>query len=104
MEHIDISLGELSKPGTYSFDNEDSLALGAYSIRVQDENIPLTVIKRCYYDEIRDKRKGTLTITKLDMDKGILAGTFEFTLIKSTVSEDCDPILKITEGRFDMKF
>lgn len=43
-------------------------------------------------------RSGSLTITKLDLTKGIISGTFEFTLAKP----GCDTI-KVTNGRFDKK-
>ncbi len=39
---------------------------------------------------------GTLTITRLDLMKGIISGTFNFTLAQP----GCDT-LKITQGRFD---
>ena len=42
---------------------------------------------------------GNLTITKLDRANHIISGTFSATLYKT----GCDTI-KITEGRFDMKF
>lgn len=42
--------------------------------------------------------KGHLTITRLDMTAGIIAGTFEFTLAQP----GCDTI-KVTQGRFDKK-
>jgi hypothetical protein len=41
-------------------------------------------------------RKGTLTITRLDLKAGIISGTFSFTLYKS----GCDSI-RVTQGRFD---
>lgn len=41
-------------------------------------------------------RKGTLTITRFDLQAGIISGTFEFTLAKP----GCDTI-KVTQGRFD---
>ncbi len=43
-------------------------------------------------------RKGTLTITRLDLQAGIIAGTFAFTLYKP----GCDTI-KVTQGRLDKK-
>ncbi|MDQ2770914.1 MAG: DUF6252 family protein [Bacteroidota bacterium] len=43
-------------------------------------------------------RRGTLTITRLDLQAGIISGTFEFTLAKP----GCDTI-KITQGRFDKR-
>lgn len=42
--------------------------------------------------------KGALTITKLDLSTGIIAGTFEFTLAKP----GCDTV-RVTKGRFDKK-
>ena len=42
---------------------------------------------------------GNLTITKLDRINRIISGTFNATLNKDGCSE-----IKITEGRFDMKF
>jgi hypothetical protein len=45
------------------------------------------------------KASGSLTISKLDRIQNIIAGTFYATLIKS----GCDTI-RLTEGRFDMKF
>ena len=49
----------------------------------------------------RDKtayRKGTLTITRLDLQAGIVAGTFDFTLAKP----GCDTV-RVTQGRFDYR-
>ena len=42
--------------------------------------------------------KGTLTITRLDTQAGIISGTFAFTLYKA----GCDSV-RVTEGRFDRK-
>jgi hypothetical protein len=41
---------------------------------------------------------GSLTITRLDMQQGIVSGRFEFVLAK----QGCDTI-KVTQGRFDKK-
>lgn len=41
-------------------------------------------------------RSGNLTITRLDLTRGIIAGTFEFTI----VIPGCDT-LRVTQGRFD---
>ena len=43
-------------------------------------------------------RRGKLDITRLDLQAGIISGTFEFTLAKS----GCDTI-KVTQGRFDKR-
>jgi hypothetical protein len=42
--------------------------------------------------------KGTLTITRLDLQAGIISGTFEATLARP----GCDTV-RITQGRFDKK-
>ncbi|OGX91986.1 hypothetical protein [Hymenobacter coccineus] len=43
-------------------------------------------------------RTGTLTVTRLDLARGVIAGTFAFTLYRP----GCDTI-KVTQGRFDKK-
>ena len=43
-------------------------------------------------------RRGNLTLTRLDQQAGIIAGTFEFTVAKP----GCDTI-RVTNGRFDYK-
>ncbi len=43
-------------------------------------------------------RRGTLTITRLDLQAGIISGTFAFTLYRP----GCDTI-KVAQGRFDKK-
>ncbi len=42
---------------------------------------------------------GTLTITKFDQENGIIAGTFEFTVLDNDGNE-----INITNGRFDMRY
>ena len=63
----------------------------------------LTFIERnaCTYDYFDSTviKNGVLTITKLDHSNRIISGTFNAILFK----QGCDTI-KITEGRFDMKF
>lgn len=43
-------------------------------------------------------RQGTLIITRLDLQAGIISGTFSFTLAKP----GCDTV-RVTQGRFDKK-
>jgi hypothetical protein len=43
-------------------------------------------------------RQGTLTITRFDLQKGVISGTFAFTLYKP----GCDS-LRVTQGHFDKK-
>ncbi|UYZ58307.1 hypothetical protein [Hymenobacter latericus] len=42
--------------------------------------------------------RGSFTITRLDLQAGIVSGTFDFTLVKP----GCDTV-KVTHGRFDKK-
>jgi hypothetical protein len=49
-------------------------------------------------DDAGTYHKGTLTITRLDLQAGIISGTFEFTLAKP----GCDTV-RITQGRFDKR-
>lgn len=54
----------------------------------------------CSYNRDSDVyREGRLTITRLDVPNHIISGTFEFTLARP----GCDTI-RVTDGRFDMKF
>ena len=75
--------------------------VGSYSFRspqytrasVNDEK------SNCYWssrDSATTYRRGTLTITRLDRQAGIVAGTFAFTLYKP----GCDSV-RVTNGRFD---
>ena len=55
----------------------------------------------CYWstrDSTTTYRRGSLTITRLDLQAGIVSGTFAFTLYKP----GCDSV-RITQGRFDRK-
>lgn len=82
----------ISRPGTYAFG--PATTLRTY-FRDDKRSLPC---------DLRDSRntntfsKGTLTITRLDMQAGIIAGTFSFLLAKP----GCDT-LKVTQGRFDYK-
>ena len=49
-------------------------------------------------DDAGTYHKGTLTITRLDLQAGIIAGTFDFVLAKP----GCDTV-RITQGRFDKR-
>lgn len=52
----------------------------------------------CSYNDPQDYLRGTLQITRLDLNSNVVSGTFEFVVAKSS----CDTI-KVTQGRFDMK-
>jgi hypothetical protein len=80
----------------------DSLkSVGSYSLTIQNHQEAL------YYGargqcEFRQNgvhyRRGSLTITRLDLSAGIISGTFAFTLYKP----GCDSV-RVTQGRFDKK-
>ena len=55
---------------------------------------------RCYYysQDASTYCRGTLAITRLDLQAGIVSGTFAFTLYKP----GCDSV-RVTQGRFDKK-
>ncbi len=53
-----------------------------------------------YFNQLNDVTStGSMTITKLDRTNRIISGTFSATLTKASCTE-----IKITDGRFDMKF
>jgi hypothetical protein len=56
--------------------------------------------KNCIYyrEDTISRGNNHINITKFDLQSGIVAGTFEFTLAK----DGCDTI-RITQGRFDIK-
>lgn len=83
-EEIKIYMSHLNKEGVYSLNNPDIGTALFYS-------------PDCNYLRKEDvNQEGTLEITRLDMQEGIVSGTFEFTLAK----EGCDTI-RVTDGRFD---
>jgi len=51
-----------------------------------------------FHQNERHYRRGELTITRLDLQAGVISGTFWFTLAKP----GCDTI-KVTQGRFDKR-
>lgn len=85
---------------TIAIDSLDHV--GFYSLNYRESKIYYDdLIKNCIYDSFDASvfKTGNLNITKLDYQNRIIAGTFEFTIIKS----GCDTI-KATQGRFDVKF
>ncbi|GAB4045110.1 Riean_0653 family protein [Spirosoma jeollabukense] len=102
-DYIDVAIGQLVKPGQYSLNTVDKAGVGDYSTGTQDER-DKTKQTTCIYNETGDTRVGSLTITKLDMAKRIMAGRFEFTITKKDSMPSCPKIIRITDGRFDMTF
>ncbi|MBH8567316.1 hypothetical protein KB206_00355 [Microvirga sp. STS02] len=92
-QYLNLSCGPVTQARTYSL------------------SIPVTEGTAGYADTSRPRpcdsyesnqapsyRKGTLTLTRLDLQARIIAGTFELTLAQP----GCDTI-RITQGRFDKK-
>ena len=88
----DITMGVNSnfRVGTYSF-RSSQRTLAAFN----------DIKTNCLWistDTATTYRRGTLTITRLDAQAGIVSGTFAFTLYKP----GCDSV-RATQGRFDRK-
>jgi hypothetical protein len=58
-----------------------------------------TESQNCFYFTLSNYI-GTLSITNLDQTNFIISGTFEF----RAVSTDCEGIINITNGRFDLQY
>ena len=90
-QYIGLYSDSLSRTGTYPLST-----LGRYGAGFDD------ALTGCDYrlgvNDLTVYTSGSLTITRLDMKVGIIAGTFEFTLAKP----GCDTI-RVTQGRFDKK-
>jgi len=86
-----ISIGgkNVNKEGRYDF------------LQIKDSPGALFNDKRkgCFYTEQSNVINGYFTINRLDVQKQIVSGVFEFILYKNS----CDTI-KVAKGRFDMKF
>lgn len=88
--YLNIFAFNLSSIGVYSFDNKK-----LYGTTYIDGKTNCRYASR---DSLSTYTSGYLNITRLDLQKGIISGTFEFTLAEP----GCDTI-KVTEGRFDKK-
>lgn len=70
----------------------------SYSLVRLSKYTDFNIIDNCRYD-IEDAYQGSIIFSNVDNQNFILSGTFEF----STVTDGCKDI-KITEGRFDVKY
>ncbi|WP_299756941.1 hypothetical protein [uncultured Pontibacter sp.] len=85
-DYFVIAMAQVNKAGVYTFDNAEISGVRFYN-------------EYCDYDKSPDvTRSGTLEVTKLDLENGIIAGKFSFTLSKN----GCE-VIHVTEGRFDGK-
>lgn len=89
-QYLILYSNNLSNTGTYLFKNR-SRSRARFSDHKTNCNI-------ASYDSLSTYSSGSLAITRLDLNQGIISGTFEFTLAKP----GCDTI-KVTDGRFDKK-
>lgn len=88
---------------SFIFGGDDIPQVGTYSLNTNPRSIFFTdmhLASACqdFDGSLGQYRRGTLTITRLDLQSGIISGTFAFTLAKS----GCDTI-KVTQGCFDKK-
>lgn len=91
-----IIVANLNKTGVYPIVTPKKDVVFAYS------RLRISTNTGCEYfgmDAEHVKQEGQLVITKLDTEKKIVAGTFTCTLITA----GCDTV-RMTEGRFDMKY
>lgn len=84
-----IGVSNITRIGTYRLNNNDSAKAG-----FSDYN------KNCIYypEDTISNHNSYINITTFNLQTGIIAGTFQFTLYKI----GCDTV-RITEGRFDIK-
>jgi hypothetical protein len=92
-DNVDQSLGfysdSLKTTGSYLLDNPERQAASFTDLKIS-----------CSYDKDLDVyHSGELIITRFDLQNQIISGTFEFTVARP----GCDTI-KVTQGRFDIKF
>ena len=107
-ETLDIRAYRIYESGTNDFQNIVLFATqlngaGTYSLASSQHTRASfnEQSKSCYWssrDSTTTYRRGALTITRLDMQAGIVSGTFWLTLYKP----GCDSI-RVTNGRFDKK-
>lgn len=92
LQGIIFGASRVARTGTYDF-----VLMGENGANYIDNNAPASC---SYYGESPrlTYRKGTLTITRLDLPAGVVSGTFAFTLHQP----GCDSV-RVTQGRFDKK-
>lgn len=87
-EDVDIFIKYFKGRGTYILDN-DSISYGEYGRRLDS-----------YRTNIDNT--GKLIITNYDGSNRILSGTFEFSA--SAIDKTTSKVVKVSDGRFDLKF
>jgi hypothetical protein len=83
-EYVAIGMAQVDKIGVYNFDNSEVSGVSFFN-------------EYCDYEKSSEvSLSGSLEVTKLDLQNGIVSGKFSFTLAKS----GCETI-HVTDGRFD---
>ena len=85
----ETSIGEIMSENNSYVLNSNSVPKGEYYIENQN----------CFYFT-SSNYSGSITITKLDNINFIVSGTFEF----KSISDNCEGIIDITNGRFDLQY
>lgn len=90
-QSLGITIDSLQQTGTYYAKKTSNLKF-AFTDRIKNCDIG--------YFDTSIFRKGQLTITKLDKINQVISGTFEIKLYDMK----CNDTIKITDGRFDLKY
>jgi hypothetical protein len=85
----ETSIGEIIAENNSYVLNSNTVPKGEYYIENQN----------CFYFT-SSNYSGSITITKLDNINFIVSGTFEF----KSISDNCEGIIDITNGRFDLQY
>jgi len=85
----ETNIGEIISENNSYILNSNSVPKGEYYIENQN----------CFYFT-SSNYSGSITITKLDNINFIVSGTFEF----KSISDNCEGIIDITNGRFDLQY
>jgi len=99
---ISAGVTEREREQDISFTIEDEfLSTGTYNLKSSNrmKGLLYNQTENCDYKTF-DPQSGELTISLLDFNKFIIAGSFEF----EAVSVDCQDTVRVTEGRFDLNF
>lgn len=76
---------------------------GVYNFR---KNVGDTVVIKLEspFKEFKDNNIGTFKITRLDKMNRIVSGEFSFEVVDASMVNPSSAIIKVTEGRFDLKY
>ncbi len=89
-QYLVMYANQVGKTGSYSFRSPQRTRAS-----FEDDKTGCSWSSR---DSATTYRRGTLTITRLDLQAGVIAGTFAFTLYQP----GCDSV-RVTQGRFDKR-